>query len=1040
MNDRDRPRSMQYVCRSCILRLGQPWRTPAPPRRWPQPWARLPWRMNHTSTVQGDRGSLGNDDSKRDGHNNNLGQDYHEAERFWATDGDWAPASLHELPGTQKIDRVLALAMPHSVRLRYDRTIPRGSRKSRPSKSRLVPGTPPSRRPSQSMEEDLDAVAFDEALDRAGQVEHQEPSKRDEPHHAQPADASLTRRLPPLVLSRRDKHQRDFLKNMIEKEGAKFSQPSSDFISWKRLLKEMSNPESKSPSSVELRMHHGVLALDSADAMTAFLSYSSPDHKKKARNRILLYTTLRHAPAKGAIVLKALLSVSRLPFYMIEDGLDFLAYHLRQMQPSAKQDCAQLLADLVIETAQYGGKRYVRLTQRTIFSIMDAIRPTQLEDWFDQLVAREVPLHNYTLLQFASRFAKMPATKELSLEIAQDLFRTKSPDINTPVGTSLCTSLLSFTDDDLFAFDENLPTPADIFQCLLDLGLIPNVITYTTIIRSLCVKKDLHTAVEVFEVMKQHGVQPDHYTYSVMMNSFKSCGDFATMLEFASNARAAGIQDAVVWNDLIHAVFLACLKEPRRPGGVRRARCAVWGPMNAIFSRFFRPEPLRTLITAEFSDVRSFMEKHAFMPSRMQGAFHDLQQLHPQELIQPTSSTLSLMILGFIRHLPRPNDVVLFYDHFKNLLKEGDPVARSIVQEQGSIVHDVVLRSLIKWKGTLRLMLSIVRDMMTDIRPAAAVTPPSSRPTSEPQTSHPEPISPTNIEESDLDSKISRPEADNTAAAESGTEAAERHKSTTGLPLSDSSDDHGEARSPIRHPRPSIYTWSILVKAYTSERMSQEAEHVLKLMQVHGVKPNIVTWNTLAAGYAKLGYTKQAVEAMRRLEGAGFTSDDWTMRAFSYIREKDRAIRLMEQKVEENKAALEEDESGHQQVVEDKFDEILRHQSQAEEDEMSLYYEDALGTGQEADQWPPTGYMPSTGEETPTEAQAQAQDPSRASEEPQSTSGPAPQAPPHQETQKPVAKAPAPPKPDLGAWDSFLWDHAAESESKEQDKREESVA
>ncbi|KAG8169058.1 hypothetical protein KVR01_001807 [Diaporthe batatas] len=954
------------------------------------------------NTLQRDRGSFSNDGFKRDSHDDSLGQDYHEAERFWATDGDWAPANLRGLSDSKDIDRILELAIPRSPRLRNIRLSPRDSRESRPSKSRPAPETLPSPSPSQSMEEDPDAVAFDEALDRAQKVEHQEPNRRDEPPQAKQADVLSRQRLPPVLLGRRDQDQREILRSMTKREGVRFSEAFADFISWKRLLKEISNPESQSPSSVELRMHRGVLALDSADSMATFLSYSSPDHKQKARNRILLYTTLRHAPEKGAIVLKALLSVSRLPFYMIEDSLGFLAYHLRQMPPAAKQNCAQMLADLAIEIAQYEGKRYVRLSQSTIYYILDAIPPTQLEDWYYQLVAHKTRLHKYTLLHFASRFAKMPATKDLSLDIAQDLFGTRSPDINTPLGTSLCTSLLSFTDDDLFALDENLPTPAEIFQALLDCGLVPNVITYTTIIHSLCVKKDLHTAMEVFGVMKQHGIQPDRFTYSVMMNGFKSCGDFATMLQYASDARAEGFQDAVVWNDLIHAVFLACLKEPRQPGGVRRARCAVWGPMNAIFSRFFRPEPLRTFITAEFSDVRSFMEKQGFMPSRMQGAFHNIQQLPPLELIQPTSSTLSLMILGFLRHLPRPNDVVLFYDHFKSLLREGDPVAQSIVQEQGSIVHDVVLRSLIKWKGTLRIMLSIIRDMMTDIQPAAAVAPPSSRQTFGPQTSDPGSNLATNTEDPNVNANI--------------------------------------PRSPIRHPRPSIYTWSILLKAYFSNGMTNEAEHVLKLMQLNGVKPNIVTWNTLAAGYAKLGHTKQAVDAMRRLEGAGFTSDDWTMRAFSYIGDKDKAIRLMEQKVEENKAAIEEDESGQQQVDEDEFDEIVQHQSEAEENGMALHYEGALETRQEADEWPAPGNPPSTGEEELTEAEAEAEAPGRSAEESQARSGQAPQAPQLPETQKPLAKAPAPPKPDLGAWDAFLWDHAAEPESEEQDEPGESAA
>lgn len=990
--------------------------------------------MNHTSTVLGDRGKLSRDDSNREEHENHLGQGYHEAERFWNTDSGSSPASLHDLFDDQDIDQILTDIVPPSLEFRKVQT---GHSKSRPSKSHPVPETLPSHEPQQSIEENLDAVAFDEALDAAQQVEPHDHDERDESDPLQVKIGSK-RRVPPLLLGRRDKGQLEIVRRTSKRDKTNFAKASADFISWKRLLKEISKPESKSPSSIELRILHDVLALDSAHSITTFLSYSSPEHKQKARNRILLYTTFRHAPEKGAMVLQALLSTSRLPFYMVEDSLSFLAYHLRQMEAGMKESCAQKLADLVVQTAQLGQKGYIRPPQNTIYSIMDALPPTQLEDWFHQLIAHELPLHKYTLLQFASRFAKMSATKDLSLDIWRDLCETKSLDINTPLGASLCTSLLAFEDDDLHAFDKNLATPAELFQCLLDLGLIPNVITYTTIIHSLCVKKDLQTAMEVFEVMKQHGVQPDKFTYSVMMNGFKSCGDFGTMLRFASNARDAGGQDAVVWNDMIHATFLACLREPRLPGGVRRARCVVWGPMNAIFARFFKPEPLRTLITGRFTDVRVFMEQHAFVPSRMQGAFHEIRQLHPQELIQPTSSTLSLMILGFVRHLPRPYDVVSFYDHFKNLLREGDPVAQMIVQEQGSIVHDVVLRSLIKWKGMLRIMLSIIRDMMTDVGPAAVVPPPSSLQTFKQQISNSATNSATNNEDASVDFEASEPGADTTAAADDITDArrgaAMREESAPPMALSNASDDHGEARPPIRHPRPSVYTWSILTKAFMSNRLPQEAEHILKLMQVNGVKPNIVTWNTLAAGYAKLGNTKQAVETMRRLEGAGFKNDDWTMRAFSYISDKAGAIRLMEQKVEENKLTKAAIEGSDQwQKDEAEFYEEMGQEDQVE-DELSFDFEQELNI-QEGGHWPPNEKMSSPGKEAEPEAQNLRQP----VEEPRPLSGQASQAAPQVETQKPTTNAPAPPKPDLGAWDDFLWDHAEEAGTEEQGKREESA-
>lgn len=973
--------------------------------------------MNHTSSLLDDRRSSGKDDEH---HENRLGID-DEAERFWTTDVDWSAASFPKLSNSQGVDQILTLAAPPSL---VFREVPTESSKSNLGPERLtVDGS------RQSMEEDLEAVAADEALDNTHEEGKEEYSGQEEPTPTQQNDVGSKRRRAPVLLSRRDKSQLEIVRHTSKKERTNFVQASADFISWKRLLKEISNPESKNPSFIERRMHHDILALDSVDSMKSFLSYASPDHKRKARDRILLYTTLRHAPEKGAMLLQALLSASRIPFYMVEDSLDFLAYNLRQMEAGMKQSCAQKLADTVLQMFQLTEKGSIRLTQNTIYSIMDALPPTHLENWFHQLMAHEAPLHKYTLLQFASRFAKMSATKDLSLDIWRDLCETKSLDINTPLGASLCTSLLAFKDDDLHALDENLATPAELFQSLLDLGFVPNVITYTCIIHSLCVRKELRTAMEVFEVMKQHGVQPDEYTYSVMINGCKSYGDFNTMLRFALDARAADIRDPVVWNDIIHATFLACLKEPRVPGGVRRARCIVWGPMNSIFARFFHPEPLRSLITTQFTEVRDFMEKQGFIPSRMQGVFHGIPPLPPREVVQPTSSTLGLMVLGFVRHLPRPIEVIRFYDHFKKMLKQGDPVAQMIVQEQGSIVHNIVLRSLLKWKGTLRIMLDIIRDMMTDISPAAAATIPSS------QTRKSSPNLATNMEQIAAEFDISGIGADTTTAAADIMEAegkiANGEESPLDAILSNVGDVSGEARPPIRHPRPSVYTWSILLKAFMSNRRTSEAEHILKLMQVHGVKPNIVTWNTLAAEYARLGNTKQAVEAMSRLEAAGFKSDDWTLRAFSRISDKAKAIALMEQKVEENKlakAAVEEREQQQQQQGDEAgIEEISTLEGEMEGISLSAQQEQDLETHEGVKQWSPREETPSMGKET----QSEVQDSSKPTEEPRLVS---------EEAQKPVAKAPVTPKPDLGAWDDFLWDYAAEPEPEEQDKREDSGA
>ncbi|ROV96774.1 hypothetical protein VMCG_07884 [Cytospora schulzeri] len=885
------------------------------------------------------------------------------------------------------------------------------------------------------LQEDIQVVAIDEAFDNDAQKKYGNADEADdvsttsdfpEPQNlgadsTQQAEAKSSseqvRALP--APSRRDKNQLSFLKSRIV--GMSPAVAVAEFKYWKQNFAGLNNSQSTEPAPRELKMLNWLLIHDNVETMRAILHSHLPEKTKRERDRLLLYVALKFVPERAPIVLEALCADTIPHSYMVEDALQYLSMHLGKLDPAGKKAFAVTLAELAGYIIDHSTTQYIQLTQNSIHAIMDALPAEKVASWFKKLIEGEQPLHRYTMLHFARRLARAPETKLVSLDIMRDLCGGNALDINTPVGASLCSSILTFEEIDLLAMDEDHVTPAELFQCILDLGLVPNVITYTAIIRDLCLKKELATALDVFEVMRQHGIDPDPYTYSVIINGCKSCGDFDTLIRFAVEARESNIHDPYIWNDLIHATFLACLKEPRQKGGPRRPRYMVWGPMNAIFTRFFDPQPLRPLIAAQLTEVRDWMDLQGIIPTQMKGAFVELRPLPPRELWQPSSATLGIMLMGFVRHLPRPYDVIIFYSHFRELLKQGDPTAELLVREQGSLIHDIVLRALLKWKGTLRVMLDIIRDMMRDFDPVAAgtSTSPSATPTSQPpdgsshvsnaetplptedlsSSSKPETPLPEyspsvsgaeqafndleeGVESSPLDAHTSPPVDGplpfrNGAALPddsplvNGTEAHYSHPEEVldqehANPESSMADaettpagtePEQAASPPIRHPRPSVHTWSILLKAFMFNQLPGQAEQVIKLMQHHGISPNLVTWNTLAASYAKLGRTKQAVEAMRRLEAAGYKSDDWTLRAFSYISDKGRAIRLMERTVEQNrltKMAMEqaqvEDEKRHrekQQLIEDEIRErdhqqerLPRDERQQRQDEMDALSDD----------------------------------------------------------------------------------------------------
>ncbi|PSR81832.1 hypothetical protein BD289DRAFT_438499 [Coniella lustricola] len=616
------------------------------------------------------------------------------------------------------------------------------------------------------------------------------------------------------------------------------------------------------------------------------------------RDLQLITVALRYVPDKLHPLFTAILRNWDPPamqeFYVFEDVVGMLALRLEGMEESERGAYAEDVAALVLHIVENARRHYVQMPQAALFRILRALPSTSVAEWYQRLCAAECNIHMFTHLHFAARMARFPTTKELSAQVLRNLKDAGMLSINSPVAASVCTSILSFTKDDMVALDGAAATPADLFSSLHGIGLVPNVITYSAIMRGLCLKGDLRTALDVFEVMQSHGVAPDAFAFSILLHGCKMANDFEAFTSIALQAYAANVRDPVVWNDVLHAVYLACLRERKDRRGPRRTALFA---LNSIYTRIFDPGPIRPFVTKRLIEIGDFSTLQSWFPDTMRRLAAEIPPIPPQEVVQPGSDTVAIMILGLIRYLPLPYDVVMFYTQFRQMLAEGHPVAERMVREKGTFVHDIVLRNLFKWKGTMRIALDIIGDMMRDVGHTS---------TSSNETGHHhkdgDKIQPTEHQEI--------PPQDNTT-----TSTAEAHHDRPPKPDNPhhanehEHNHHPAARQPIRHPAPSVYTWSILIQGFMRHNQPRQAERVLSLMQEHGVKPNIVTWNILAAGYARLQKVSAAVNAMRRLEAAGFKADDATLRAFSYLHDKAKAVRMMEDMVEANKQRKLEEEA-----------------------------------------------------------------------------------------------------------------------------------
>lgn len=663
--------------------------------------------------------------------------------------------------------------------------------------------------------------------------------------------------------ARTEKHQRDRLRTISPERD--YENTIARFAEWKSALKDF-DPESKLPKPMSILEARHVKWIQNCTNLQEMLA-GWPEFPAKMRKAhkdsslTLISAAVRHVPDKLHLVFEAALSspYGKPYWYVMEDVIELLAMRLRAIGlEEVKALAAQRLAEMVARVLSSQRKGTVQFSQVTIRSILAALPTDVVEPWYRQLLEAECDLHPYTDVQFASRLAKSLPTKALSAQVLVRLQNANLLDINSPVAASVVTTILSFSKKDLEELDEHSATPADLFRDLHSSGLTPNVITYTTIIRGLCLKQDLRTALDVFEVMQQHGVQPNGWTYAILLHGCKMRSDWEAFADIAIQACNANVRETVVWNEVLHAVYACCLEhgrdtEPRR---------VVLYSMNSIYSRIFDAIPVRPFITGRLAEMGEHAGQQHWFPAPLKRLIDEIPPLPPQEVLQPGPDTLSIMILGLVRTLPLPYDLAVFYSQYRQMLRQGHPVAKLMVQEKCSFIHDIVLRHLLKWPGTLRVALDIIKDMMSDIAR--------------------EPGSTTGMEGPSLNG------ADSVQQSEEGALASTRSPSES-------------SRLPIPHPAPSIYTWTVLVHGFMGAKQPEDAEYIITLMRSNGIEPSLVTWNTLAAGYAKMQKIPEAVNAMRRLEAEGHEADDWTMRAFSYIGNKARAVELMEATVEANK-------------------------------------------------------------------------------------------------------------------------------------------
>jgi pentatricopeptide repeat protein len=602
----------------------------------------------------------------------------------------------------------------------------------------------------------------------------------------------------------------------------------------------------------------------------------------------LMIKTLQHHPDKALKVLAGTCAQEPFPpSYAISDCLNYIISHFLRNTEYPSRASVRSLCKTIFRLLHIGPKDYIHISQHSTFLLLSKADNYWVKKLYDALVDLKHPLHQNTLINFASRLAKS-GEAEIAFNILRKL-KSLDCDFNSPKMLSLCSTILDRSN----RASNTIYSDSDIFEYMLECGMQPNCITYNILMQNSLKIGNHSTAWQIHDMMVESGIEPDAYSYSILLNDSKWRMHPAQIKRVMEMAREKGIRNIHIATDVLHAIFLHHHHLRTKTYDQTSEPQAAFHHMLKVYLENFRIEPLIRIIPWILEKLPDFQGLES--PTTIQN-----------ELEHPPSPTLILMITAFVQGLQNPWSVRHFHDHFRNLLSTGDPVVADLIRTTN--VWNSILMAFGKFSDTLEDCLTVIGDMLAPIKAVSmnASSPPTTHiePESAPGSDH---VS----EPQYLSSIVGGPEA------ESPTVPLEPLNSS--IPTQDCTPQQLETpeehpRTPYIPPKPDIYTWSTLLKVFMDQQQTRAAERVLTMMQEKGVQPNIVTWNTLAVGYARLQDTEMTVDVISRLEKSGLKPDDITKTSLHKIRDRRGLLAAVKRK---EQSVLNPGESSPDQLQDD---------------------------------------------------------------------------------------------------------------------------
>jgi pentatricopeptide repeat protein len=593
-----------------------------------------------------------------------------------------------------------------------------------------------------------------------------------------------------------------------------------------------------------------------------------PKAKRETGWPVLMLAAMTYHPGRVAQMLEATLDPSVTPSWAVADVFCFITKWSSTLPHDRQREQQAALPGLLLHLLGNSPPRHFQLQQWVLGRILSVCEPGSAAEIWKALRQYEHSLHWNTKLKLASIIAKDGKGRLAALQLFEEVLKGGGVDINDHRCAALASTLFTpppRTRGGGRGSPVEAQLVAEAFERIVGIGVSLNVVTYTAMIRTLCLTDQLNTAWKVYDIMRDQGTEMDPHVFSILLNGAKRAGCLDSTIRVIEDASADALRTPHVWTDLIDTILKTATEETRSRSPEGPVAIPAFYSMLLVYAKFFKLEPLQRLIPLDLGNYLAEGDRDSRSDdwqwkAKLGLLIDELPAFPPNELAEPDVQALGLMLIGYVRSFAAASPVMSFYSHFRNLLRNRDPVAIALVGHS-TLPYDTIIEALTYHVGMLRVVIDITNDMLQNATDSAAA----------------------------LKGLAAGADQENNADA-TPTATVHTHNPET------------STNAPFYHPPPSVYTWSILVNAFIQQRRPYRAARLLDIMRTHGVEPNLVTYNMLISGFARVQDAGAVLRALQRVDEKGHHPDSFTFRGLAKLADPEPALAHLEQRSEESEA------------------------------------------------------------------------------------------------------------------------------------------